>query len=81
MKASTVITSLFFSTSCLTHGLRSYALTMVMMEPSLQALAKKYNCEKQVCRRCYARLPLRAANCRKKKCGHSSDLRMKKKLK
>jgi ribosomal protein L40E len=54
---------------------------MVMMEPSLQALAKKYNCDKQVCRQCYARLPPRAANCRKKQCGHSSNLRMKKKLK
>ncbi|KAJ9453561.1 Ubiquitin-60S ribosomal protein L40 [Diplonema papillatum] len=53
----------------------------VMMEPSLQALARKYNCEKKVCRRCYARLPPRATNCRKKKCGHSSDLRVKKKLK
>merc|ERR1711916_286682 len=28
-----------------------------MMEPTLVALAKKYNWEKQVCRRCYARLP------------------------
>ena len=33
-----------------------------------------------VCR-CYARLPIKAMNCRKKKCGHSSQLRMKKKLK
>ena len=31
--------------------------------------------------RCYARLPIRAVNCRKKKCGHSNQLRMKKKLK
>ena len=31
--------------------------------------------------RCYARLPIRAMNCRKKKCGHSNMLRMKKKLK
>lgn len=29
--------------------------------------------------RCYARLPPRATNCRKKKCGHSSQLRPKKK--
>ncbi|KMT06761.1 hypothetical protein BVRB_7g159210 [Beta vulgaris subsp. vulgaris] len=28
--------------------------------------------------RCYARLPLRATNCRKKKCGHSNELRLKK---
>ena len=52
-----------------------------VMEPTLQALARKFNCEKQVCRRCYARLPPRATNCRKKVCGHSNHLRPKKKLK
>jgi hypothetical protein len=31
--------------------------------------------------RCYARLPPRAVNCRKKKCGHTNQLRPKKKLK
>ena len=31
--------------------------------------------------RCYARLHPRAVNCRKKKCGHSNQLRIKKKLK
>lgn len=31
--------------------------------------------------RCYARLPPRAVNCRKKKCGHTNELRIKKKLK
>ena len=30
---------------------------------------------------CYARLPPRAVNCRKKKCGHTNQLRPKKKLK
>ena len=49
--------------------------------PTLAALAKISNCEKIVCRKCYARLPIRAKNCRKKKCGHTNDLRMKKKLK
>ncbi|CAE7235341.1 Ub-CEP52-2 [Symbiodinium natans] len=34
-----------------------------------------------ICRRCYARLHARAVNCRKKKCGHSNQLRPKKKLK
>eukprot|EP00996_Jenningsia_fusiforme_P005973 NODE_7110_length_505_cov_104.973684_g6674_i0.p1 GENE.NODE_7110_length_505_cov_104.973684_g6674_i0~~NODE_7110_length_505_cov_104.973684_g6674_i0.p1 ORF type:complete len:120 (-),score=25.38 NODE_7110_length_505_cov_104.973684_g6674_i0:73-432(-) len=53
----------------------------VMMEPTLQALARKYNCDKMVCRKCYARLPPRAKNCRKKMCGHSNQLRVKKKLK
>ena len=53
----------------------------VMMEPTLQALARKHNCEKKICRKCYARLPPRAVNCRKKKCGHTNQLRIKKKLK
>ncbi|CAO1615954.1 unnamed protein product [Parajaminaea phylloscopi] len=52
-----------------------------IIEPSLKVLASKYNCDKQICRKCYARLPPRATNCRKKKCGHSSQLRPKKKLK
>ena len=52
-----------------------------VIEPSLVVLAKKYNQEKKVCRICYARLPVRATNCRKKKCGHTNQLRVKKKLK
>eukprot|EP00899_Mesostigma_viride_P022523 jgi/Mesvir1/3455/Mv11949-RA.1 len=52
-----------------------------IIEPSLIALAKKTNCEKKICRKCYARLHPRAVNCRKKKCGHTSQLRLKKKIK
>ena len=52
-----------------------------VIEPTLQVLARKYNCEKMICRDCYARLPARATSCRKKKCGHSTNLRPKKKLK
>lgn len=52
-----------------------------IIEPSLALLASKYNCEKKICRKCYARLPPRATNCRKKKCGHSNQLRPKKKAK
>ncbi|KAG1048763.1 hypothetical protein G6F43_008869 [Rhizopus delemar] len=52
-----------------------------IIEPSLKALASKYNCEKMICRKCYARLPPRATNCRKRKCGHTNQLRPKKKLK
>jgi ribosomal protein L40E/ubiquitin len=70
-----------------------------IIEPSLKALASKYNCDKMICRKCYARLPPRAVNCvrqrvrtgvrmrdanstqRKKKCGHTNQLRPKKKLK
>eukprot|EP00457_Paulinella_chromatophora_P023289 gb/GEZN01026634.1/.p1 GENE.gb/GEZN01026634.1/~~gb/GEZN01026634.1/.p1 ORF type:complete len:129 (-),score=25.31 gb/GEZN01026634.1/:99-485(-) len=51
------------------------------IEPALEELAKKYNVNKKVCRSCYARLHPRAQNCRKKKCGHCSNLRLKKKLK
>ncbi|KAM3125831.1 60S ribosomal protein L40B [Candidozyma auris] len=54
---------------------------LAMIEPSLKALASKYNCEKSICRKCYARLPPRATNCRKRKCGHTNQLRPKKKLK
>ena len=52
-----------------------------IIEPSLKALASKYNCEKMICRKCYARLPPRATNCRKRSCGHTNQLRPKKKLK
>jgi len=52
-----------------------------VIEPTLQVLARSYNCDRMVCRKCYARLPSRATNCRKKKCGHSNQLRPKKKLK
>ncbi|CAE6937001.1 RPL40B [Symbiodinium sp. CCMP2592] len=51
-----------------------------VIEPSLAVLARKFNCEKMICRKCYARLHARAVNCRKKKCGHSNQLRPKKKL-
>ncbi|KAK2978642.1 hypothetical protein RJ640_019099 [Escallonia rubra] len=52
--------------------------------PALRELALKYNQFKMVCLKlvpqldkdmCYARLPLRAVNCRKKKCGHSNQYR------
>ena len=51
-----------------------------MIDPTLEALAKKYNCDKKICRKCYARLPPNATNCRKKKCGKTNKLRIKKKL-
>ncbi|CAG9770967.1 unnamed protein product [Ceutorhynchus assimilis] len=50
------------------------------MNPDLVKLAEKYNVNKMICRKCYARLPPKATNCRKKKCGHSNDLRPKKPL-
>ena len=51
-----------------------------VIEPSLMILARKYNCDKMICRKCYARMHSKASNCRKKKCGHTSQLRPKKKL-
>ena len=51
-----------------------------MIDPTLEKLAKKYNCDKKICRKCYARLDPKATNCRKKKCGRTNQLRMKKKL-
>ena len=41
-----------------------------LIEPTLAALARETNCDKKICRKCYARLPPKAVNCRKKKCGH-----------
>jgi ribosomal protein L40E len=58
-----------------------YSLAGGVMEPSLRNLASEYKCDKMICRKCYASLPPRATNCRKKKCGHSNQLRPKKKLK
>ncbi|KAM0854089.1 hypothetical protein ACQ4PT_050654 [Festuca glaucescens] len=54
--------------------------TYPVIEPNLLQLALKYMQHKLICRQCYARLPLRASNCRKKKCGHNDELRKKKKL-
>uniref|UniRef100_A0A8I6XPX7 Ubiquitin-like domain-containing protein n=1 Tax=Hordeum vulgare subsp. vulgare TaxID=112509 RepID=A0A8I6XPX7_HORVV len=64
---------------CLVGGNRGSCYSC-QLEPSLLALALKYRQHKLVCRKCYARLPLRSTNCRKKKCGHSNDIRPKKKL-
>lgn len=52
-----------------------------LIEPNLAALARATNCDKMICRVCYARLHPKAKNCRKKKCGHSNKLRPKKKPK
>ncbi|KAK1661677.1 hypothetical protein QYE76_049836 [Lolium multiflorum] len=48
------------------------------IDPNLRALALSHNETKMICRKCYARLPPRSTNCRKKKCGRSNDLRQKK---
>eukprot|EP00798_Chlamydomonas_sp_ICE-L_P000376 gene376-1766_t len=51
-----------------------------IIEPSLLILARKYNQDKVICRKCYARLHPRARNCRKKSCGRTAQLRPKKKM-
>nr|XP_039331587.1 ubiquitin-60S ribosomal protein L40-like [Saimiri boliviensis boliviensis] len=52
-----------------------------IIKPSFCQLAQKYNCDKMICHKCYARLHPRAVNCRKKKCGHTNNLCPKKKVK
>jgi ribosomal protein L40E len=47
----------------------------------LKELANKYKVYKMICRKCYARLPPNAHNCRKRKCGHCANIRPKKKIK
>ncbi|KAL8100510.1 ubiquitin-ribosomal protein eL40y fusion protein-like [Apium graveolens] len=51
------------------------------IDPNLLVLAQRYNQNKMICRKCYARLDIRARNCRKKWCGHSNQLRPKRTLK
>uniref|UniRef100_A0A2I3S3Q1 Ubiquitin-ribosomal protein eL40 fusion protein n=1 Tax=Pan troglodytes TaxID=9598 RepID=A0A2I3S3Q1_PANTR len=41
--------------------------------PSLCQLSQKYNCDKMICRKCYACLHPRAVNCCKK-CDHTNNL-------
>ena len=69
------------STLHLVLRLRGGGMGSIKIEPSLANLARKYKCDKMICRKCYARLPPKATNCRKRKCGHNSDLRAKKKIK
>ncbi|KXG39741.1 hypothetical protein SORBI_3001G430900 [Sorghum bicolor] len=61
------------STLHLELGLLGGAYVAWWISPNLRALAYKYNVNKMICRKCYARLPLGAKNCRKKKCGHSNQ--------
>lgn len=49
----------------------------VPFEPSLRQLARKYNCNKVICRKGYTRLHPCAIDCRKKS-GHSNNLHPKK---
>ena len=47
----------------------------------LKELAQKYRVNKMICRKCYAKLPPNAHNCRKRKCGHCANIRPKKMIK
>jgi len=69
------------STLHLVLRLRGGGIGCIKIEPSLAALARTYKCDKMICRKCYARLPAKASNCRKRKCGHYGDIRPKKKMK
>ncbi|KAM7267314.1 hypothetical protein ACFE04_009480 [Oxalis oulophora] len=69
------------TTLVLLTRLRGAGYGVIRLPPDLLALAQKYNQHKKICRKCYARLPIRATNCRKKKCGHSNELRKKAKPK
>tara|TARA_B110000238_G_C15864151_1_gene326496 strand:- start:244 stop:603 length:360 start_codon:yes stop_codon:yes gene_type:complete len=69
------------STLHLVLRLRGGGMGSMKIEPVLATLARKYKCDKMICRKCYSRLPLKATNCRKRKCGHYGDIRLKKKIK
>ena len=51
-----------------------------VIDPIIGELAKKYRLNKKICRKCYAVLAPSATVCRKRRCGHWADLRMKKAL-
>lgn len=49
-----------------------------MIEPTLHDLAFNYLMKKKICRKCYSRNSIKNIKCRKKKCGHYKNLRLKK---
>merc|ERR1712103_1544 len=51
------------STLHLVLRLRGGGMGSMKIEPNLAALARKFKCEKMICRKCYARLPVKAVNC------------------
>ena len=50
------------------------------MDPAFIALVEKYIYNKKICRSCFGTNSIKARVCRKRKCGHCSDLRLKKKI-
>lgn len=63
---------------CLIPLLGGAAITNTNMEPAFIALCQKYVYNKKICRQCYATNPIKATTCRKRKCGRSGQLRLKK---
>ncbi len=63
-----------------TKGLIGGGLGVLKIPEFQKELAQKYRVNKMICRKCYSRLPEKARNCRKKRCGHCADIRPKKKL-
>ena len=61
-------------------GLIGGGLGAINIPAAQKELAQKYRANKMICRNCYSRLPLKAHNCRKKRCGHCANIRPKKKL-
>ena len=64
---------------CISNVLFDQMLTL--FSPTLLLYVSSLSRRSRRSLRCYARLPPRAVNCRKKKCGHTNQLRPKKKLK
>merc|ERR1739841_15755 len=54
------------STLHLVLRLRGGGYGKIKGEPALIELARKYKCYKSICRMCYAKLPPKAVNCRKR---------------
>ena len=64
---------------CLWFGVLTHAREFLQPRPPCTACNQA--CDVCSLLRCYARLHQRATNCRKRKCGHTSNIRPKKKLK
>jgi ribosomal protein L40E len=52
-----------------------------LLEPQILELAKVRFMKKKICRSCYGTNSMKATKCRKRKCGHWPDLRIKKEMK
>lgn len=62
-------------------SLKGGAKDKSLLEPIIVELAKQSYQNKKICRWCYATNAAKATKCRKRKCGHWPDLRLKKERK